>query len=228
MVGCLVNAVAVNPKKNVFVSASSSGIGLGIVRKFWDEGYTTVINGRNDERLKLAAQRLGGEDILACCADVSDPTHLKSVVEFVGNNLGELNTLVCNLGSGSGPTPGSESLIDWNKAFAINFFSAIGLISALKDFFPSHGGSIICISSICGVNCVPGAPIPYSVAKSALNHFVKCSAASFGSRNIRINAVAPGNILHAGSVWARKIRETPDSVEKMLKNDVALCLGQGG
>ena len=127
-----------------------------------------------------------------------------------------------NLGSGSGPTPGSESLIDWNKAFAINFFSAIGLISALKDFFPSHGGSIICISSICGVNCVPGAPIPYSVAKSALNHFVKCSAASFGSRNIRINAVAPGNILHAGSVWARKIRETPDSVEKMLKNDVAL------
>lgn len=209
-------------KGNVFVSASSSGIGFGIAQKFWKHGYTAVLNGRDSKRLRHAEQLLGNQRVLSCCADASEQGQLKDIRSFVKNNVGVLDALICNLGSGSGPKPGTEGPEDWNSALRTNLLGTVGLISALQDCFSEDGGTIICISSICGIDYIPGAPVPYSVAKSALNHFVKCSANPFGEQKIRINAVVPGNILHPGSVWSRKIVEDPNAVKDMLRDNVAL------
>lgn len=69
---------------------------------------------------------------------------------------------------------------------------------------------------------VPGAPVTYSAAKAALHAYVRGIARPFGLDAIRINAVAPGNILSDDSVWRRKLNEDPDSVDEMLERDVAL------
>src|SRR5690606_19972121 len=69
---------------------------------------------------------------------------------------------------------------------------------------------------------IPGAPVTYSAAKSALNAFVAGISRPLGAKGIRINAVAPGNIVFDGSVWQRKLREDAAAVEAMLVRDVPL------
>jgi len=96
------------------------------------------------------------------------------------------------------------------------------MVESAKSFLASTKGSIVCISSICGIEYIPDAPITYSVSKSALNAYVKSISRPLGKRNIRINAIAPGNILFEGSVWDRKIQENLGNVEKILERDVAL------
>ena len=70
---------------------------------------------------------------------------------------------------------------------------------------------------------MPGAPVTYSAAKAALHAYVRGIARPLGKLGIRINAIAPGNILFEGSVWSRKLQENSAAVESMLERDVALA-----
>jgi len=67
-----------------------------------------------------------------------------------------------------------------------------------------------------------GAPVTYSAAKSALNTFVHNESKKLGKSKIRINAVAPGNIMFPGSVWEAKKLKNSTKIRKMLSQDVAL------
>ena len=82
---------------------------------------------------------------------------------------------------------------------------------------------IVCISSICGLEVIPGAPVTYSAAKAALHAYVRGIAHPLGQQGVRINAVVPGNILFDGSVWQRKLNEDAAAVGQMLARDVALA-----
>ena len=59
-------------------------------------------------------------------------------------------------------------------------------------------GSIVCISSICGLSVIKDAPVTYSTAKAALNTYVRSISHHLGKFDIRINAIAPGNIFFDG------------------------------
>ena len=69
---------------------------------------------------------------------------------------------------------------------------------------------------------IPSAPITYSVAKSALNSYVKAMSFPLAKKGIRINAIAPGNVNFKGSVWSKKIKKNPRKVKKMLVDNVPL------
>ena len=123
-------------------------------------------------------------------------------------------------------SPGPFSKRDYDR-FGIallkkNFFSATNIIEASKKYLVKTKGSIICISSICGVEYIVGAPITYSVAKSALNSYVKMNSKILGQKGVRINAIAPGNIFFKGSVWEKKIRKNKKAVINNLNSNVAL------
>jgi NAD(P)-dependent dehydrogenase (short-subunit alcohol dehydrogenase family) len=64
--------------------------------------------------------------------------------------------------------------------------------------------------------------VTYSAAKAALHAYVRGIARPLGEMGVRINAVAPGNILFDGSVWSRKLAENEEAVKSLLKKDVAL------
>ena len=81
-------------------------------------------------------------------------------------------------------------------------------------------GSIIFISSICGVEAL-GAPTDYSVAKAALNAFSKNLAKKVGPE-VRVNTVVPGNIYFEGGTWAEKIKSSKAKVDEMLETEVPL------
>ena len=132
-----------------------------------------------------------------------------------------MDIVVCNVGNGSSVPTGKESLQDWKKMFDINFFSTTNLIESCKIELSKTTGSIVCTSSIAGID-ITAAPLTYSVAKSSLNMYVKGISRSLALQGIRINAVAPGNILFKDSVWDRKLKTNPREVKKMLKNEVVM------
>jgi NAD(P)-dependent dehydrogenase (short-subunit alcohol dehydrogenase family) len=117
---------------------------------------------------------------------------------------------------------GKEKKEDWDKSFKENFFSSVNLIKILEKKLMKTKGMIICISSICGVEYIKGAPITYSVSKSALNTFVKIYSKILGPKGVKINAIAPGNILFAGSVWEKKLKKNKRYVKKIINDEVSL------
>jgi 3-oxoacyl-[acyl-carrier protein] reductase len=208
--------------KKVLVTGSSRGIGLEIAAKFASAGATIALNGRDAEMLDVAASSLGPSPSVAIVGDVSDPAQANAVLADAASRLGGLDCVVCNVGSGASVPPGNETPDEWHRVFAVNLWSATNTVAAATPYLEQTGGSIVCISSICGVQTIPGAPVTYSAAKSALNAFVAGISRPLGAKGIRINAVAPGNIVFDGSVWQRKLREDAAAVEAMLVRDVPL------
>jgi 3-oxoacyl-[acyl-carrier protein] reductase len=139
----------------------------------------------------------------------------------VERDLCRLDVLVCNVGSGASMPPGSETQAEWHRVLALNLLSATNAVSACAPLLRRNSGSIVCISSICGLEAL-GCPLPYGAAKAALNSYVRGAARWLGADGIRINAIAPGNIVFPGSVWERKLREDEAGVKAMLDRDVAL------
>lgn len=206
--------------KKVFVSGSSRGIGLCIASRFIEEGADVVINSRNPDELTAVAISLGNCNSIA--GNLSNPEDALATITKAAEILGGIDIVVCNVGSGVSVPPGQETYDEWRRVFDVNFFSATNLIEASRKFLRKSQGSIVCISSICGIETIHGAPVTYSVAKSALNTYVKSMSVPLALEGIRINSVAPGNINFEGSVWSKKIAQDPDSVKEMLERNVPL------
>jgi 3-oxoacyl-[acyl-carrier protein] reductase len=206
--------------KTVLVTGSSRGIGRAIAEALCAEGCRVVVNGRNPDVLNACAGEIGAE--VAIAGDVSDAVEARRVVDEAVFALGSLDILVCNVGSGRSVSPGSETQEEWQRVFALNLWSTTNTVEAARDALSTTRGVIVCVSSICGLEVVPGAPITYSAAKAALHAYVRGIARTLGKLGVRINAVAPGNILFDGSVWSRKLTEDEGAVRKMLETNVAL------
>jgi len=206
--------------KTTLITGSSRGIGLAIASALHAEGCKVVLNSRSESDLTAAVASLPGA--LAAVGDMADPIGAQGVVSHAMAQLGKLDVLVCNVGGGRSVSPGQETAAEWQRVFALNLWSATNTIEAAREALAMSRGSIVCISSICGLEVVPGAPVTYSAAKAALHAYVRGVARPFGQEGIRINAVAPGNILFDGSVWSRKLSEDAKSVQDMLSSNVAL------
>lgn len=204
--------------KRVFVSGSTAGIGLAVARAFAAEGANVAVNGRDSGRLAPVAKELSG---LAICADVSEAGGAAEAAGKIRSAWGGLDILVCNVGDGRSVPPGEETPDEWHRMLSVNLLAATNLVSACQELFPERGGAIVCISSICGVETL-GAPVAYSAAKAALNAYVSGMAPPLARRGIRINAVAPGNVLFPGGSWETKVREDSASVKAMLEREVAM------
>jgi 3-oxoacyl-[acyl-carrier protein] reductase len=205
--------------KNALITGSSRGIGFNIAQTLHDNGCNVVLNGRNHSKLNLAKKKL--KNCIAINGDVSKYSGADSVIRKYQKYFDRLDILVCNVGSGK-PKKKVADINEWRRSFDINFWSTINIISRAEKLLIKSKGSIICISSICGLENVTGSPIPYSVAKSAINSFVVNQSKFFGGYNIRINAIAPGNIIFDGSTWDKKMKKSPSKINKYLKDNVAL------
>lgn len=208
--------------KSVLVTGSSRGIGRVIAEAFLAKGAEVAFNGRDADALERVVEAQTAGRAVAIGGDVSKPEQAQEVVGRVLQVFGKLDVLVCNVGSGRSVPPGAESHAEWQRVFALNLWSATNMVEAGRQALVSSVGTIVCISSICGQETVPGAPVTYSAAKAALNAYVRGIARPLGKEGVRINAIAPGNILFEGSVWQRKLDEDAEAVGQMLARDVAL------
>lgn len=206
--------------RNALVTGSSRGIGRAIAELLHAEGCKVALNGRDAKTLAPVAAGLPGA--LAIVGDVTQPASAARVVAEAQAGLGTLDIVVCNVGSGRSVPPGDESYEEWQRVFALNLWSATNVIESARPALAATRGCIVCISSICGAEVVPGAPLTYSAAKAALHAYVRGAARPLGKAGVRINAVAPGNILVDGSVWTAKLAADADAVRAMLQREVSL------
>jgi NAD(P)-dependent dehydrogenase (short-subunit alcohol dehydrogenase family) len=179
-----------------------------------------AINGRDHQTVAEVVSGLDGSVPVA--GDVSTPEGAYAVVDETVEALGSLDVLVCNVGGGGSVPPGEETFEEWQRVFALNLWSTTNTVHAARMALRASVGSIVCISSICGLETVRGAPVTYSAAKSALHAYVRGIAWPLGEDGVRINAIAVGNMLFDGSVWSKQLALEGDEVASMLKTQVAL------
>jgi 3-oxoacyl-[acyl-carrier protein] reductase len=205
--------------KVALVTGSSRGLGFAIARGLRREGAEVVLNGRDATALTQAQRSFDGV-ALALTADVTDPAQCVELIQAVEERHGRLDVLVCNVGSGHSLPPGTETAQEWERMLRINLQSATNMVEAAREALARSRGAVVCISSICGLEAL-GAPVAYSAAKAALNAYVRSSARPLAAFGVRINAVAPGNLLFPGSTWERKLAENAQAVQAMLEREVA-------
>jgi 3-oxoacyl-[acyl-carrier protein] reductase len=206
----------------VFVAGSSRGIGRGIAAALLAEGARVVLTGRDAASLEATRVELGQDDrVLAIAGDFGDAEVIAGAFARTVERFGRIDHLIANLGTGSGKPGWEQDEAEWTRLFEANFFASVRLTQAVLPHLlgNAEGGSVLYISSIVGVEAT-GAPLPYSAAKAALNNYAKNLARQLGARKVRVNTIAPGNILFAGGSWERHLANRRESVEAMLKNEV--------
>lgn len=212
--------------KVALVAGSTRGIGLATVRAFLTEGCRTVITGRDSIALRGAQDSLesefGPDRLLAFQGDLCDSEVIKTVLSSVSERWGQLDCLVANIGSGQGPNGWDPQESDWHRIFEENLSCSYRLMQqVLPAMIRSRQGSIVLVASIVALES-SSAPLPYSAAKAALVNYAKNVAREVGRYDVRVNCVAPGNILFPGSSWERHLAERRDEVLKQIEADVPL------
>lgn len=212
--------------KKAIVTGSTQGIGFAIAQALIRENCMVGITGRSRERICQAIQKLQhdcqNECVEGWVCDFSLSQSTEAFVRNVAEKWNELDILVCNVGDGRSLAPLHEDEAEWDRMLNVNLKSGIraiyGLLPLLKR---SNSASIVLISSICGVEAL-GAPVAYSVAKSAVLSMAANFASPMARTGIRINVVSPGNVYFPGSVWEEKKKNNPGMVREMLEKEVPL------
>jgi 3-oxoacyl-[acyl-carrier protein] reductase len=210
----------------VFVAGSSRGIGEGIATVFLEEGARVAITGRNAEALSAAAAALGAgraDRVMTFSGDLTQAPVAAEAHRRVLDRWGTVDALVCNIGSGAAKNGWQLTAADWEPVFRINLWATVRLVEVfLPSMVEAHRGNIIVITSIAGLESL-GAPIPYGAAKAAVAHYAKDLARRVGRHGVRVNAVAPGNILFPGGTWQRKLDADATGVNAMITAEVPLA-----
>ena len=117
--------------KTALVTGSSEGIGRAIAEVLIGEGCQVAVNARNANKLKTCASSIGAAS--AIVGDVANPLEARRVVDETLQGLGRLDILICNVGSGSSVPPGEETFEEWQRAFALNLWSATNTVEAARE-----------------------------------------------------------------------------------------------
>ncbi|MGB4677802.1 MAG: 3-oxoacyl-[acyl-carrier-protein] reductase [Aggregatilineales bacterium] len=177
------------------VTGASRGIGRAIAEELARRGARVVVNYNSSaaaaEEVVQAICNEGGEAI-AVQADVSDMEQAQQLVKATLDAYGGLDILVNNAGTTRDMLLMMMSESDWDDVLRINLKSAYNCSkAALRPMMRKRYGRIINMTSVAGIAGNPG-QTNYSASKAGLIGFTKSLAREVGSRNITVNAVAPG------------------------------------
>lgn len=177
------------------VTGGGSGIGKEVAARLVREGANVVTTGRNEEKLKDAAQQIdaSGEHIRYFAADIAAPATAQQLVEFTTQEFGGVDILVNNAGVFA-PKPFldvTESEYDWflDTILKGKFFMAQAAAKAMQQ---RGGGAIVQTGSLWALQAVKATPSSaYSAANAGVHALTHNLAIELAESNIRINTVAP-------------------------------------
>jgi len=183
--------------KVAIVTGASRGIGRAIAIALAAEGAKVVVNyARSDaaanEVVKVITDQ-GGEAI-AVQADVSDAEQVQNLIKETRSQYGQIDVLVNNAGITRDTLLLRMKLEDWQAVIDLNLTGVFLCTQAVsKIMLKQRQGRIINIASVAGQMGNPG-QANYSAAKAGVIGFTKTMAKELASRNVTVNAVAPGFI----------------------------------
>jgi NAD(P)-dependent dehydrogenase (short-subunit alcohol dehydrogenase family) len=180
-------------KKLAIVTGGGSGLGFAIAKAFTQDGITTVIAGRDEQKLKKAQEQLG----LLCFYKVLDVTDFNAVpafVEEIESGYGPIDILVNNAGINQKKEFIDVSDTDFTNMLNTNV-TAVFVLSreVVKQMLKRKKGSILNISSMAAQYGLPKV-IAYTASKTAIEGMTRAMAVELSPMGIRVNAIAPGFI----------------------------------
>lgn len=175
------------------VTGGTRGIGRACAALLAASGARVALCGRSPDAASEAAAGVG-HDARGYAADVGNPGSMQALVTQVEAELGPISILVNNAGITKDGLLMRMKDADWRDVFQTNVDGAFYACRACsKSMLKQRYGRIINISSVVGLRGQAG-QANYAAAKAALIGFTKAYAQEVGSRNITVNAVAPGLI----------------------------------
>ncbi|RWB34705.1 SDR family oxidoreductase [Mesorhizobium sp.] len=211
----------------VLISGGASGIGADMVRAFVANGARVGFLDVQDEPAVALVRELGGtakQAPLYLHCDVTDVAALQASVEGVRAQLGPVAVLVNNAADDQRHAVDAVTAEYWDRSFDVNlrhhFFAAQAVHPHMKEL---GFGSIINFSSIAwrfGADQM----VAYATAKGAVVALTRALARSFGSDNIRVNAVEPGAVIteRQRELWFKTQDAIDQTVQRQLIRRVLL------
>ena len=179
--------------KNAIVTGSTRGIGRAIAESLAGAGARVAVVGRDQARAAEAAAVIGS-GARGFAADVSDPASVVALVDGVEKEFGQVDILVNNAGLTRDNILFRLKDEDWDTVLDANLRGAfVAIRTVARGMIKRRWGRIINIASVVGISGNKG-QANYAASKAGLIGLTKSVAKELGSRNVLVNAVAPGFI----------------------------------
>ena len=183
--------------KCALITGATRGIGKQIAITLAKQGYNIALNYRKEneelENTKKEIEKIGGQ-VLAVKGDVANFENCENFVKQVIERFGQIDVLVNNAGITKDMLLMRMKKEDFEQVIDTNL---VGTFNVTKNVVPymmkARSGRIINISSVVGISGNAG-QTNYSASKAGIIGFTKSLAKEIASRNILVNAVAPGFI----------------------------------
>lgn len=184
--------------KTALITGSSRGIGAAIALRLAKDGFNIALNDLNEgmfESNDIADRiRALGAEAEIFCADVSKYSDCEEMVKAVKERFGTIDALINNAGITRDGLMARMSEEQYDTVIAVNQKSVFNMMKLAGNvMIRQKHGRIVNLASVAGLYGNPG-QINYSASKAAIIGMTKTAAKELGSRNINVNAVAPGFI----------------------------------
>jgi len=183
-------------KRTALITGASRGIGRACALALSEAGARVAVAARNQAQLEeLAAEiQARGREAFPMAMDLSSADSIKEAIARVAKDFGPIDILVNNAGVTKDNLALRMKKDDWDLVIATNLTGAfLAIQQVLQGMMRERWGRIINISSIVGEMGNPG-QANYVASKAGLIGLTKALAQEMGSRNITVNAVAPGYV----------------------------------
>jgi len=181
------------PGRVALVTGGTRGIGLEICQAFAAAGAKVALCARDGAKAEETAKQLGGGARGYAC-DVSIPAQVEAFAKAVDKDFGQIDVLVNNAGFTKDTLLFLMTEADWDSVVDTNLKGTFLMTKyAARGMIKRRWGRVINITSVVGLNGNKGQS-NYSASKAGIIGFTKSIAKELASRNVLVNAVAPGYI----------------------------------